>query len=110
MVEASEDAEDDVNIIDDEEAANYADLMGEIRDFVAMARKETSGERVYCRWRVEADELELVLATQEGGRLDSRTFAVADLPVSPYELVETMSSFVAIIPAISPGSARPTHH
>jgi hypothetical protein len=69
----------------------------EIRDFVAMARREAGGEDVVCRPEIIGDALELTIYGEGGRFLDSLTLGPDRLPASPEAMLGLIGTFVRLV-------------
>lgn len=80
----------------DEAGAQVAGIE-EIRDFVAMARREAGGEDVVCRPEIIGDALELSVYAEGGRFLDSLTLGPDRLPASPEAMLGLIGTFVRLV-------------
>lgn len=80
----------------DEAGAQVAGIE-EIRDFVAMARREAGGEDVVCRPEIMGDALELTIYGEGGRFLDSLTLGPDRLPASPEAMLGLIGTFVRLV-------------
>jgi hypothetical protein len=80
----------------DEAGAQVAGIE-EIRDFVAMARREAGGEDVVCRPEIIGDALELTIYGEGGRFLDSLTLGPDRLPASPEAMLGLIGTFVRLV-------------
>jgi hypothetical protein len=80
----------------DEAGAQVAGIE-EIRDFVAMARREAAGEDVVCRPEIMGDALELTIYSEGGRFLDSLTLGPDRLPASPEAMLGLIGTFVRLV-------------
>jgi hypothetical protein len=80
-----------------DEAGTQVAGIEEIRDFVAMARREAGADDVVCRPEIIGDALELTVHTAEGRFLDSLTLAADRLPASPEAMLGLIGTFVRLV-------------
>ncbi len=80
-----------------DDAGDQAEGLEEIRDFVAMARREASGEDIVCRPEVIGSGLEISLYTSAGRFLDSLTMTADRLPARAEEMLPLIEAFVPIL-------------
>jgi hypothetical protein len=80
-----------------EEAGGHTGGIDEIREFVAMARREAGGDEVVCRPEIIGDGLELALYTESGRFLDSLTLSAERMPARAEEMVKLIESFVRVV-------------
>ena len=78
LVPPSEVAAEIADFLD--EAGEQAGIIEEIREFIAMARREARGEEVVCRPEVVGNGLELSLYTEAGRFLDSLSLSADQMP------------------------------
>jgi hypothetical protein len=79
-----------------EEAGEQTSGLEEIREFVAMARREAGEEEVVCRLARASDGLEIALYTRQGRFLDSITLSAGQLPATPEEMPRLIAAFVPL--------------
>lgn len=79
-----------------EEAGGHTRGIEDIRDFVAMIRREANDEAIMCRLEVIGKGLEISLYTQAGRFLDSLTLPAARLPAPLREMPRLIEAFVPI--------------
>jgi hypothetical protein len=80
-----------------DEAGAQVDGLDEIREFVAVARREAGGAEVVCRPAVVQGALELTLYTAEGRFLDALTLAPDRLPAPAESMVGLLGTFVRLV-------------
>ncbi len=80
-----------------DEAGEHSRGIEEIRDFVAMARREANDEEVVCRPEVIGTGLEISLFTRAGRFLDSLTLPADRLPARAEGMPHLLEAFVPII-------------
>jgi hypothetical protein len=90
-----------------EVAAEIADFLGdakeqtggieEIREFVAVARREAGSEEIVCRPEIIGDGIELSLYTTAGRFLDSLSLAASQLPARAEEMPRLIETFVPLV-------------
>ena len=80
-----------------EEAGQHTGAIEDIREFVAMARREAGGEEVVCRPEIIGDTLELTLTTPGGRFLDSLTLSADRMPAKADEMLRLIGSFVLLV-------------
>ncbi|MBR0667017.1 hypothetical protein GXW71_21835 [Roseomonas hellenica] len=80
-----------------EEAGEHSAGIEEIREFVAMGRREAGEDEVVCRLQGAGDGLEIALYTREGRFLDSITLSAEQLPASPEEMPRLIAAFVPVV-------------
>jgi hypothetical protein len=80
-----------------EEAGAQVDGLDEIREFVAMARREAGGAEVVCRAEVVQGALELTLYTAGGRLLDARSLAPDRLPAPAEGMLGLLGTFVRLV-------------
>jgi hypothetical protein len=80
-----------------DEAGTQVAGIEEIRDFVAMARREAGADDVVCRPEIMGDALELTVYTADGRFLDSLTLAADRLPASPEAMLGLIGTFVRLV-------------
>ena len=80
-----------------DEAGGQVDGLGEIRDFVAVAGRESGGEEVVCRPVIRDGSLELTLYTVRGRYLDALTLPADRLPASAEGMLGLLGAFVRLV-------------
>jgi hypothetical protein len=79
------------------EAGEQTGALEEIRDFVAVCRREAAGEEVVCAVRVADDGVELSVFTEGGRLLDNVAISGDRLPVPAGEMEAVIGSFVRVV-------------
>ncbi len=79
------------------EAAQHTNAIDDIRQFVAMVRREAGGEEIVGRLDVLDDGLALTLYTERGRFLDSLTLTADRLPARATEMAGVIESFVRVV-------------
>lgn len=79
------------------EAASHTDAIEDIRDFIAMTRREAGGDDIVCRPEIIGDALELSIYTNAGRFLDSLTLGPKRLPAPAEEIVALVGTFVRVV-------------
>ena len=80
-----------------DEAGEHTRGIEDIRDFVAMVRREANDEEVVCRPEVIGTGLEISLFTRAGRFLDSLTLPAERLPARAEEMPRLIETFVPIV-------------
>ncbi|MDO9708314.1 hypothetical protein [Paracraurococcus lichenis] len=80
-----------------EEAGTEGAALEEIREFIAVARREAGNEEVVCRPEVVGDGLELLLYTASGRFLDGLTLSAAQLPARAEEMPRLIEGLVRLV-------------
>lgn len=80
-----------------DEAGEHTRGIEDIRDFVAMVRREANDEEVVCRPEVIGTGLEISLFTTSGRFLDSLTLSAERLPARAEEMPRLIETFVPIV-------------
>ncbi len=80
-----------------EEAGQHTDCIDDVRECIAMARREAGDAEVVCRVEIIGDGLELSLYAVGGRYLDSMTLTAERLPVRAEEMVRVVETFVRVV-------------
>jgi hypothetical protein len=88
-----------------DEAEEHARPVEEIRDFVAMIRREANDEEVVCRLEVIRSAFIISLYTRAGRFLDSLTLSAERLPVSAEGMASLIETLVPVVRA-APGASN----
>jgi hypothetical protein len=80
-----------------DEAGAHARGIEDIRDFVAMVRREANDEEVVCRLKVMGQGLEISLYTKAGRFLDTLTLPASRLPAPVGEMAPLIEAFLSIV-------------
>lgn len=80
-----------------DEAGGQVDGLAEIREFVAVAERESGGEEVVCRPAIRDGSLELTLYTVRGRYLDSLALSPDRLPASAEGMLGLLGAFVRLV-------------
>jgi hypothetical protein len=80
-----------------DEAGAQVEGLDEIRDFIAVARREAGGQEVVCRPAVVAGALELTLYTVEGRTLDTLTLPADRLPAPAEDMLGLLGALVRVV-------------
>lgn len=80
-----------------EEAGEQTAGIEEIREFVAMARREAGEEEVVCHLAPVGERLEIALYTRRGRFLDNIVLGAEQLPASLEEMPRLIAAFVPVV-------------
>jgi hypothetical protein len=80
-----------------DEAGAQVEGLDEIRDFIAVARREAGGEEVVCHPAVVAGALELTFYTIGGRHLDALTLPADRLPAPAGDMIGLLDALVRVV-------------
>lgn len=93
-----------------EEAGSHTRGIEDIREFIAMTRREAGSDEIVCRPVIMGDGLELSFYAEDGRFLDSLTLAAERMPASAEEMARLIESFVRVVKDVphheAPGQTR----
>jgi hypothetical protein len=80
-----------------EEAGEHTRGIDDIREFVAMIRREAGSEEIVCHPEIIGDGLELSFYSESGRFLDSLTLPADRMPARADEMARLVGSFVRVV-------------
>ena len=80
-----------------EDAGQHTDCIDDLRECIAMARREAGDAEVVCRVEIIGDGLQLALYAAGGRFLDSMDLAAERMPVPAADMVRVVETFVRVV-------------